>query len=83
MNSALSALLAIVGGFITLAIISVVFSSKAATSSVIGSIGSAIATDITAAVNPVTGTGAATGGLGSTAANFAGPLANYFTSSIV
>lgn len=62
MNDAISAMLAIVGGVIGLAIVSVLVSKNAQTPQVLGAGGSALANVITAAVSPVTGTGAATGG---------------------
>lgn len=65
MNNAISAILAIVGGVIGLAIVSVLVSKNAQTPQVLGAGGSALANVITAAVSPVTGTGAATGGGGS------------------
>lgn len=67
MNSATSALLAMVSGIITLAIVSVLVSKRAQTPSVIGAAGSALGLVIGQAVSPVTGastgTGAASGGL--------------------
>jgi len=64
MNNAISAILAIVGGVIGLAIVSVLVSKNAQTPQVLGASGNALANVITAAVSPVTGTGAATGGGG-------------------
>lgn len=57
MNSATSAILAIVGGIISLAIISVLVSRQAQTPAVLGAAGGALSTVIGAAVSPVTGTG--------------------------
>lgn len=66
MNNAVSAVLAIIGGAISLAIISVLVSQRSQTPAVFSSAGGAIANVIGAAVSPVTGstigTGAATGG---------------------
>lgn len=72
MNNAVSAVLAIVGGVIGLAIISVLVSSRAQTPAVFGAAGGALANVIGAAVSPVTGQsvpvqtngGGAGGGLG-------------------
>lgn len=55
MNNAVSAILAIVSGVITLAIISVLVSRNAKTGDVIGSAGTALSNVINAAVKPVTG----------------------------
>lgn len=66
-----SALLAIFGGVISLAIVSVLVSQKAQTGSVIGAGGNALANVITAAVAPVTGASASvqTGSSSSTSIN--------------
>jgi hypothetical protein len=58
MSKAEDALIAIVTGFISLAIISVIISSKAQTPSVISAFGSALANVISAATSPVTGNSA-------------------------
>lgn len=73
MNTTISAVLAIVSGIIGLAIISVLVSPKAQTSSVLGASGGALSTVIGAAVSPVTGTGAASGGIPSSIANLFSP----------
>jgi len=64
MNDAVSATLAIVGGVISLAIISVLVSRQAQTPQVLGAAGSALSGVIGAAVSPVTGSGAGGGGFG-------------------
>lgn len=53
MNNALSAMLAIVGGIIGLATLSVILSPRAQTSNVVMSTGGALSTVIRAAVSPV------------------------------
>lgn len=58
MSDFVNAMLAIVAGVLGLAIVSVLVSQKAQTSSVIQASGSALSNVIAAAVNPVTGTGA-------------------------
>lgn len=76
MNNAISAALAIVGGVIGLAIISVLVSKQAQTPQVFGAAGSALSSVIAAAVSPVTGTGsgasagASSGGITSLLGNF-------------
>lgn len=55
MDKALNAILAIVSGIIGLAIVSVVFSQRAQTGSVITATGGALANVIQAATNPYTG----------------------------
>lgn len=54
MNDLTAAILAIVGGAFTLAIVSVVLSQRAQTASVIGASGTALSNVIAAAVNPIT-----------------------------
>lgn len=73
MNNALNALLAMVGGFIGLAIVAVIVSPRAKTADVVGSTGGALATVITAAVSPVTGTG----GFGGGGSSLMGGLSNF------
>lgn len=60
MNDFVSAALAIVAGVLGLSIVSVLVSKNAQTPTVINAAGSALSNVISAAVNPVTGTG--TGG---------------------
>lgn len=65
MNNAISAGIAVVSGFIGLAILSVLVSPRAQTASVITSTGGALSTVIRAAVSPVNeGGGASFGGTG-------------------
>jgi hypothetical protein len=54
-NSLLNAVLAVVSGVIMLALVSVLFSRRAATSDVLGAAGGALANVIGAAVSPITG----------------------------
>ncbi len=79
MNDAVSATLAIVGGVITLAIISVLVSKQAQTPAVLGAGGSALSSVIAAAVSPVTGTGsgASPGAGGGSSGNFGGLLSSF------
>jgi hypothetical protein len=73
MNNMLSATLAIVGGVISLAIISVLVSRQAQTPQVLESAGGALGTVISAAVSPVTGHGgssAPTGSFGGSGSGF-------------
>lgn len=78
MNNAVSAILAIVGGVISLAIISVIVSKNAQTPQVFTAAGGALGTVIGAAVSPVTGatvgTGAASGGFPTGGGGFGGLL---------
>jgi len=64
MNDLGGAALAIVGGVITLAIVSVLVSRNAQTGSVISSAGGALSSVIGAAVAPVSGTGGILGNIG-------------------
>lgn len=79
MNSAVSAVLAIVGGIITLAIVSVLISKNAQTPQVLGAAGGALSGVIAAAVSPVTGTGsgASPGSGGGSSGNFGGLLSSF------
>lgn len=61
MNNAVSATLAIVGGIITLAIVSVLVSRNAQTPQVFSAAGGALSNVIGAAVSPVTGAGVSGG----------------------
>lgn len=87
MNSALTAVLAIVGGVIGLATLSVLVSRNAQTPAVLGAAGSALSTVIGAAVSPVTGTGMGggnSGGLGGfSPSNFIQPGSQLFGSFMV
>jgi hypothetical protein len=61
MDKALNAFMAMVGGFITLAILAVIVSRNAQTPAVVQSTGGALATVINAAVSPVTNGGGSNG----------------------
>lgn len=61
MNKFFVDIMTVATGIIGLAIIAIVVSNKASTKNVITAAGSALATDISAAVSPVTGSSASTG----------------------
>lgn len=77
MNNAISAALAIVGGIIGLAIVAVIVSPRAQTSSVVTSTGGALSNVITAAVAPVS-QGGSIGSNSFTMPAFGGALGGLF-----
>jgi len=81
MNNTLSAVLAIVGGVIGLATLSVILAPRAQTTQVLAAAGGALSGVIGAAVAPVTGTGVGgnSGGFGSySPSDFIKPASSLF-----